>query len=374
MNVEIKNIEELRDSRIMYEKEIPKFGYIFILILFMTMILILIWSKKTPKKYEILASGTVTNESTNYVMCTYTGEVESCNLQEGELVEKGDILLSIKSTDYDLQEEQLLINRDAFETKIDKYRQLVQSIKNDENLFDASNPEDSLYFSIYEGYKSLVNQNMIDTSLYANYGYTDEQIEAELEKNQGKLSQIYYDSISNAESAIKEAELSISSIDAQLSALQSGKNEYVVRATETGMLHLLSDVKKGMMVQTTMPMATITPQNSEIILDAFVSTADMARIHEGDEAKITIDGLIQNVYGSISGKIRGIDSDVSTREDRNGTIQGFKIRISMDTDYLISTKGEKIDIKNGMTGVARITYDKITYFDYALEKMGIKLQ
>ncbi len=374
MNVEIKNIDELRDSRIMYEKEIPKFGYIFILILFMMIILILFWSRKTPKKYEILANGTVTNESTNYVMCTYTGEIENCNLQEGELVEKGDILLSIKSTDYDLQEEQLLINRDAFETKIDKYRQLVQSIKNDENLFDASNPEDSLYFSIYEGYKSLVNQNMIDTSIYANYGYTDEQIEAELEKNQGKLSQIYYDAISNAESAIKEAELSIASIDAQLSALQSGKNEYVVRATETGMVHLLSDIKKGMMVQTTMPVATITPQNSEIILDAFVSTADMARIHEEDEAQITIDGLIQNVYGSISGKISRIDSDVSTKEDRTGTTYGFKIRISMDADYLISTKGEKIDIKNGMTGVARITYDKITYFDYALEKMGIKLQ
>ena len=165
MNVEIKNIDELRDSRIMYEKEVPKFGYVFILILFVTMILILIWSRKTPKKYEILANGTVTNESTNYVMCTYTGEIENCNLQEGALVEKGDILLSIKSTDYDLQEEQLLINRDAFETKIDKYRQLVQSIKNDENLFDAADPEDSLYFSIYEGYKSLVDQNMIDTSL-----------------------------------------------------------------------------------------------------------------------------------------------------------------------------------------------------------------
>ena len=140
------------------------------------------------------------------------------------------------------------------------------------------------------------------------------------------------------------------------------------------MIHLLSDVKKGMMVQTTMPVATITPQNSEIILDAFISTADMARIHEEDEAQITIDGLIQNVYGTISGKIIRIDSDVSTREDRSGTFHGFKIRVSMDADYLISTKGEKIDIKNGMTGVARITYDKITYFDYALEKLGIKLQ
>ena len=374
MNIKIKTLSELRDSRMMYEKNPPAFGYFFILIITFLIISITFWSIKTPKTYEILANGTVTNEEANYVMCSYTGEVDICNLQEGLLVEKGDILLSIKCADYDLQEEQLMINRAAYMTKKEKYCQLVKSIKDDKNYFDASDPEDALYYSIYEGYKAQIEQSSINTNLYSAYGYTSEQIEDELGRNQSKISQIYYDAITNAENAINEAELYITSIDAQLAALKSGHAEHIIRATASGVLHLLSDLKSGMVVQTTMSVATITPQNAEVIVDAFVSTADMARIHVGDEAKITIDGLIQNVYGSLNGRIKQIDSDVTYREFERGTMQGFRIKVSLDEDYLISTAGEKINIVNGMTAVARITYDQVSYFDFVIDKLGIKVK
>ena len=31
---------------------------------------------------------------------------------------------------------------------------------------------------------------------------------------------------------------------------------------------------------------------------------------------------------------------------------------------------DKVNVTNGMTAVARISYDKVTYFDYILEKLG----
>ncbi len=39
---------------------------------------------------------------------------------------------------------------------------------------------------------------------------------------------------------------------------------------------------------------------------------------------------------------------------------------------MINQSGDKVDITNGMTVVARIQYDKITYFNYVLEKLGFK--
>lgn len=373
MGKRIKTLDELKDSRILFEKNPPVFGYMLILSMAVFLIIILIWSIRTPKVYTMQAHGIVTNEAANYVMCTYAGEIADCKLEEGMLVDKGDILFSIKSIDYDLQEKQLLLSKEIYEKRISQYELLVQAIKDDTNYFDESNPSDELYYSIYEAYKSRITQNILDTSAYSDYGYTDEQIEAEIAKNQGKISEIYYEAIEVAQSAIVEAENQIAIIDAQLVAISSGKNEYVVRATASGELHLIGNYKNGMIIQPATIVANITPQNSEPIIEAYVSTSDMARMHEGDAVQIVIDGLSQNVYGSISGIVKQIDSNVTIRESEEGSLsQAFKILIKMDTDYLVSQSGEKIDIANGMTAVARISYDKVTYFNYVLEKLGFK--
>lgn len=373
MSKKIKSLEELKDSRLLFDKNPPAFGYMFILIVTVFLVAAVIWSVKTPKIYTIQAQGTVSNEDANYVMCTYTGEISDCNLKEGMIVEKGDVLFKVKSTDYDVQEEQLLLNKESYEKKIKKYELLVKSIKDDRNYFDENNSEDALYYSAYESYKAQVEQNTIDTSAYAAYGYSEEQIEAEIEKNQGKIVQVYYDAIKSAETSIEEARNQIESIEAQLSAVKSGQNEYAVTATASGVLHLLNSYKDGMVVQTTQSVATITPDNSDSIIEAYVSTSDMARMKEGDSVQIVIDGLAQNVYGTISGTVKQIDSNVTAQSNNDGsTTQAFKVLIAMDNNYVVSKSGDKINVTNGMTAVARISYDKVTYFNYILEKLGLK--
>lgn len=375
MNKKIKSIEELRDSRLLFDKNPPAFGYVFIIVVAVFLAVAIIWSIRTPKIYTIQAQGTVSNEDANYVMCSYTGEISDCNLKEGMIVEKGDVLFKVKSTDYDVQEEQLLLNKKSYEKKIEKYKLLVKAIKDDTNYFEQNNAEDELYYSAFESYKSQVEQNTIDTSAYAAYGYSDEQIEAEIEKNQGKISQVYYDAIKSAEASSAEATQQIEAIDAQLSAINSGKDEYTVTATASGVIHLLNNYKNGMVVQTTQSVATISPKNSESILEAYVSTADMARMKEKDTVQLVFDGLAQNVYGTITGTVKQIDSNVTVQSNNDGsTTQVFKVLISMDNNYLVSKSGDKVNVTNGMTAVARISYDKVTYFNYVLEKLGIRIR
>ena len=373
MKKTVKSLDSLKDSRILYDKQPPAFGYLLVLIVGIFLCLALIWSVRTPKMYTIQAQGVVTNEDANYVMCTYTGEIDACYMEEGALVEQGDVLFTVKSTDYDLQEEQLLESKTAYEMQVSQNEKLVQSIKDDVNYFDESNPEDSLYYSTYEAYKAQVAQSVVDTTTYKAYGYTDEQIEAELLKNQGKINEIYYSAIQSAESNMAQAKQQIASIEAQLAAVNSGQMAYEVKATASGVLHLLGNYKSGMVVQTTTTVASITPANAEPVIEAYVSTSDMARIKEGDTVQIVVDGLSQSVYGTISGTVMQIDSNVTTQQAENGsTSQVFRVLISMDSDYMINQSGDKVDIANGMTVVARVQYDKVTYFNYVLEKLGLK--
>lgn len=136
---------------------------------------------------------------------------------------------------------------------------------------------------------------------------------------------------------------------------------------------MLGNYKSGMVVQTTTTVATITPENSQRYLEAYVSTSDMARMHEGDRVQVVMDCLSQNVYGTISGSVSRIDSNVTTQEGQDGaTSQAFKVMIVLDQDYVLSREGDKVGVTNGMTAAARIQYDKVTYFNYVLEKLGIK--
>lgn len=365
-------MEQLRDSRLLFDKKLPAFGYIILLVITLALTGVVVWSMKAHKLETIIAQGTVTNKNSSYVMSAYTGEIEECFMEEGRLVQAGDVLFTIKSTDYNLQEEQLLSSKETYEKQVEQSELLVKSIKDDKNYFDSSNPEDELYYSTFETYKSQVAQNTFDGTMYQAYGYTEEQIEAELEKNQGKLSEIYYSAIQSAENTIKEAKSQIASIDAQLSAIGSGQAEYSVKAVNSGVLHLLGDYKAGMIVQTGSAVATITPENSEVIVEAYVSTADMARMEEGDYVQMAVDGLIQSVYGNITGTIEMIDSNLTSIEGENGQNNSmFKIRIKPNSDYVVSKSGKKVNLSNGMTVEARITYDEVTYFNYVLEKLGL---
>ncbi len=373
MKKRIKTLEELRDSRLMFDKNPPAFGYILITMVGAFLILALAFSIKTPKIYTIQTQGVVTNTASNYVMSTYTGQIDKCNLTEGAVVRQGDVLFTVKSTDYDLQKEQLAATREAYAKQVEKYELLVKAIKDDKNYFDSSNAEDELYYSTFERYKAQVAQNTVDVSTYKIYGYTNEQIEAELIKNQSKIMEVYYSAIQAAESSKNEAAMQIASIDAQLLAVESGQGAYSVRATASGVLHLLENYKSGMVVQTTTTVATITPENSDKVIETYVSTADKARMHIGDKVQIVVDGLAQSVYGTVSGSVLSVDSNVTSKQNADGSYyQAFRVIVALDNDFVVSSSGEKVNIVNGMTARARIQYDKVTYFNYVLEKLGFK--
>lgn len=243
---EVKTLEDLRDSHLLFDKKLPVFGYMFLWVVSVFFAFMLLWSIYTPKIYMIKAEGLVSSEGANQVMSGCTGEIIECSMWEGQVVEDGEKLFSIKDTGQ------------------------------------------------------------------------------------------------------------------------------IIKATASGVLHLYKDYKDGMIVQMAEPIAVITPENADTIIESYVPASDMAKIQEGDEVQIAVDGLTEAVYGNITGHVIHIDSNVTRLENENGTNMMFHIHILPEVEYLISSEGDKIDLMNGMTVEARIAYDKVTYFRYVLEKLGYK--
>lgn len=369
MKKQIKSFEQLKDSRLLYEKEPPLFGYIIISILTVLLGAVIVWSIYTKKTEVITSNGIIQSDNKNYVMSSYTGEIVSCNLYEGMVVQKGDILATISSTDLDLQIEQLQGQRKVCEEKVKQLKRLTESIQKNKNEFNPNDEAESQYYNQYEVYQSQIAQNQLDTSTYKSYGYTDAQIDAEVEKNEKKITEIYYSTLKSIQTSIDEINTQIANIDVQIGAINNGQQEYHILANEAGIIHMLADYKEGMVVQAASAIASIASEQDKYKVVANISVSDRPRIEVGTPVDMVVSGLVQTLYGTVSGKITKIDSDISTDSQSGNSY--FKVEVTPDSEYLVSKDGNKVNISNGMAVETRIQYDEVTYFNYVLEALGI---
>ncbi len=365
----VKKLEDLKDSRLLYEKTLPPFGYMIISSITLLLIAVVIWSLKTPKTYVIKSSGIVESVNKNYIMSSYTGEINEMYVEEGSYVEKGDTLFTVKSTDLDLQEEQIDGQFELYKAKVSQLQKLEKSIMDGENYFDINIDDDRQYYNQYEAYISQIEQNKVDASTYKSYGYSDEQIEAELTKNAAKVSEIYYSTLKTVNETILQYEDEIKKLEIQKGAISNGQSEYQIIANASGIVHMLSSYKSGMIVQATNTIGSIANENDEYVVTAYMSVGDMPRAEVGDKVEVEVSGLTQSIYGTIPGVLESIDHDISSSQD--GEQSYFKAQIRLDGNYLVSTKGNKVNISNGMAVEARITYDELSYFNYVMEALGV---
>ena len=100
---------------------------------------------------------------------------------------------------------------------------------------------------------------------------------------------------------------------------------------------------------------------------AMVTVNDRPLLHVGDPCKIAITGLSEYSYGTLTGTVTSIDSDVTA----SSSASYYKMTIKPDATYVVSRSGDKVDLSNGMSVTARVEYDQVTYFEYAMEALGV---
>ena len=358
MNVQVTNLYDLQDRRIMMEKKLPPYGYALLLIVAALMIGLVAWSTVTPRIYISQLQGTVQSANKTYIMSSYSGQITELTISEGSYVEQGDLIAHVKSTDIDIQHSQL-------ENQLAIYQ--TQLAQDNTNYFSESDPADQTYYYQYENYQSQVAQHTFDSSAYRAAGYSEAQIQSMMEQNQSELEQIYYSALQSAAQNVSSVQANIENIQSQLDALSTGANDYYIYAPTSGVIHMDSPYSVGMVLSAGSVLATVASENADYEIVAYAGLSDRPLLDVGDPCTIAITGLAQTAYGTLTGTVTAIDSDVTST---NGTAY-YKVTVQPDSTYLISKSGDQVDLANGMSVTARVQYDEVTYFQYALEALGV---
>ena len=367
MTTTIRDITELQDRRIMMEKKLPPFGYALILLTAALMLFLVVWSTKNYRTYVSQSSGSVQAANKTYIMSSYSGSITELNVSEGTYVNEGDLIAHIKSTDLDMQQDSIQSQLDIYKKQKSQYEKLVKSIQDDKNYFSETDIDDQPYYYQYETYKSQVAQKAFDASPYQAAGYSDEQIKALMEQNQSEVEALYYSTLQSISASLTSVQSNIDNLQSQLGALNTGANDYYIYAPTSGVIHMDTPYKVGMVLSAGTPLATVASENSDLEVVAYVTLSDRPLLHVGDPCKIAITGLSEYSYGTLTGTVTSIDSDVTASS--SGSY--YKMTITPDSTYVISNSGDKVDLSNGMSVTARVEYDKLTYFEYAMEALGV---
>ena len=367
MTTTIQNLSDLQDRRIMMDKKLPPYGYAFVILTGLFMIFLVIWSTQTNRIYVSQNSGVVQAANKTYIMSSYSGSITELNIAEGTYVNEGDLIAHIKSTDLDMQQDSLQSQLDIYKKQKSQYEKLVKSIQDDKNYFSETDIDDQPYYYQYETYKSQVAQKAFDASPYQAAGYSDEQIKALMEQNQSEVEALYYSTLQSISASLTSVQSNIDNLQSQMDALNTGANDYYIYAPTSGVIHMDTPYKVGMVLSAGTPLATVASENSDLEVVAYVTLSDRPLLHVGDPCKIAITGLSEYSYGTLTGTVTSIDSDVTASS--SGSY--YKMTITPDSTYVISNSGDKVDLSNGMSVTARVEYDKLTYFEYAMEALGV---
>ena len=354
MTTTIRDINELQDRRIMMEKKLPPFGYALILLTAALILFLVVWSTKNYRTYVSQSSGSVQAANKTYIMSSYSGSITELNIAEGTYVNEGDLIAHIKSTDLDMQQDSIQSQLDIYKKQKSQYEKLVKSIQDDKNYFSETDIDDQPYYYQYETYKSQVSQKTFDATAYQAAGYSDEQIKALMEQNQSEVEALYYSTLQSISASLTSVQSNIDNLQSQMDALSTGANDYYIYAPTSGVIHMDTPYKVGMVLSAGTPLATVASENSDLEVVAYVTLSDRPLLHVYS-------------YGTLTGTVTSIDSDVTASS--SGSY--YKMTITPDSTYVISNSGDKVDLSNGMSVTARVEYDKLTYFEYAMEALGV---
>ncbi len=168
---------------------------------------------------------------------------------------------------------------------------------------------------------------------------------------------------SQALGELNEAETQIAALKENLKSIGDRVDRTEVRSPVDGIVNNLSITTIGGVIEPAMRLVEIVPTDDELKIIAKIAPDEVAFIHPGQDAKVKITAYQAQKYGTLKGKLVRIGANSST--DRDGNVS-FEIEVRTDKNYM-GTAEHKLPITPGMVAEVEIITGKRTILTYLLK-------
>ena len=299
--------------------------------------------------------------------------VDSVFVCEGSKVHKGDTIMTFRAnaSNYKIQYHQNRLNdlqqhiHDLrFLSKGEKPNVFHSDTRRQEHLFFQKQKDEyetnlNKASKEYERNKSLFEKKVISEEEFDRYYF-------EYTRTNNQLASLVDNQISKWQTDLNLYTNSNYEMSSNLNLEEKERDLYVVTSPVSGTLEHFRGIYKGSNIQAGTPLAIISP-DSTLFIEIYASPRNIGYLKRGMPVTIKVGSFNYNEWGTIEGTVTDISSDFFSDASSGGVY--YKVKCSMDKDFLLHKRGLKGNLKKGMTVSAHFTITRRSLFDLLYQKM-----
>ncbi len=385
----------------------------------------IIWASITPVNEVAVTQGEVVPSGHNHVVQHLEGGiVKDIQVNDGEFVQEGDVLIRIEpsATQSDLQ--QIQARYAILKLQLIRLNAILNGGKPNFSAYKSNYPdlvasEDEIYYAQRKSHQSQIkvaqtkiNQRKEELARERNKAtYLKREIEvlkqqadmreelmsrgmvsrAEYLDRKAELAETetqYHQTLSNisvASEAKEEAhqslidlqnrlhealKMEIGKVSGELAELDENLIKYEDRVSRLEVTAPVSGVVKGLVVNSIQSVIKpgetimeIVPAGDELIVESKINTSDIGHVYAGQEAEVKVNSYDPQRFGTVMGEVKQISASTFLDEERQPY---FRAKIALQKHY-IGNNPDQYRVIPGMTVQADIKTGEKSVLDYLLK-------
>ena len=298
--------------------------------------------------------------------------VDSVFIREGAQVKKGDAILRFRTnqTDYKISyQTSRLSDYEAhladlyYLSKGEKPQTFYSSVRQREYTYYIQRRLE-LTTAIeqaekeYQREKMLYDKQLISTEEYEKYYY-------QYESRKNELASFAESQLSTWQADLNSYRNLYGEMQTALKQEVVDKDLCIVRSPVNGTVDQFMGIYRGSSLQAGQSLAIISP-DSALYIETYVTPRDIGYVYIGMPVNVQVESFNYNQWGSITGEVADISSDFLT--DNQG-YSFYKVKCSMEKDYLTLKNGRQGKLKKGMSVAAHFRITRRSLFDLLYQKI-----
>jgi multidrug efflux pump subunit AcrA (membrane-fusion protein) len=147
----------------------------------------------------------------------------------------------------------------------------------------------------------------------------------------------------------------------------------VIRASASGIIQELNLRNSSQVLQTGDIVAQIAPNDTPLIVKAFVASEDISTVEKGQSVHLRVSSCSYADYGTLKGKVTAISPDAIAPQDKSENSSTYEVTIQPES--LVLTAGNRhCAIKSGMEARADIISSEETVLTFLVRKARLLTQ
>ncbi|WIE49834.1 HlyD family type I secretion periplasmic adaptor subunit [Pseudomonas sp. GM17] len=316
------------------------------------------------------------------------GVLASLYVQEGSIVEKGEVLAQLDPTRIESAVEESASRSRAAQATSARLMaevnniplQFPQEVLEEPDLVKA---ETALFQSRRESLEKslsglneamrLIRSELQLTTPLVTRGAASTVEVLRLKRQLNELQNKYTDT--QTQYLVKARE-ELAKANAEIEAQQSvtrGRNDSLTRLTFTSPVRgVIKDIEVntvGGVIPPNGQLMRIVPLDERLQVETRIAPRDIAYIHPGQAATVKISAYDYSIYGGLPGKVTLISPD-TLQDDVHRDVYYYRVYIITDTDSLLSKTNKELPIVPGMIATVDIHTGEKTVLSYLMKPLN----